>query len=747
MLLLCIIGETKSPGVLTLDPRRWYVDTYVVDFLMLLQVGICAAGTADYLYVRKDLQIRLGASTLGIVERAMASRDAGDLSRAHELADELIKRLPSWPWSYTFRGHLRAAMERREQALQDFDQALKLKSDDALARLARAEHKLSAGDPAGALDDLDALPHERQSENAILKLRGSALYRLGRRAEAIIVFDKVVRSSPTDADARVSRGEALAASNHRATDHGNASIAALEMYVIEEGERVALSTLSAAGTDSLSREDVETAIQDFTFALDQAPDDRRLRRLRADAYYRKGDFDAGDADYRVAMENADPKQLAVALRQRGLARRRSGDGSGALRDFNASIDTYPTALAHFYRGLYYEEIGRADYALADLDAAVDMAPEDDDFLSHRAALLAATGDFDGSGAAFRDVEARFPANSHNYAVWLGTLVRRGNLLDALALSGRAIAACPDDPHLRLTAARIRAENGQVDNALHQVEEAVRLGVSPAQASHTTAQVLAMAGRLAEAEVGVSAVADEPSPDQRFALLTRHKIRREMGNLTGALADLDQVIALDPESVGVLVERACLLLAIDGASPEALADIEKALEINPASAFAINHLAQWRAANGDTAKAIEAAERAISAAQGDGYGKRTLGLTYFQARRWDDAVDVLAEVVRATPKDKRALWTLGAAYANGGRSAEAEATFSALVQLDRGDLQARAGLAVTVSQQGRSDEAIAQFTQLREEFGHEASDWMENRLSADVLPHYAMVMADWRASEE
>ena len=51
-------------------------------------------------------------------------------------------------------------------------------------RLLRARHRLAQGDAAGALADVDAALALRPGDPALLGVRGSALYRLGRYAEA-----------------------------------------------------------------------------------------------------------------------------------------------------------------------------------------------------------------------------------------------------------------------------------------------------------------------------------------------------------------------------------------------------------------------------------------------------------------------------------------------------------------------------------------------------------------------------------
>ncbi|TXL60843.1 tetratricopeptide repeat protein [Aeromicrobium terrae] len=744
MLILSTVGGLKSDGTFTWNPEDWSADTFTVIFLLILQIGVCSAGTADYRFVQRDLISRLDASSLGIVERAMAARDTGELEQALMLADNLAKRLPSWPWVYAFKGHLLTTLDRPEEALAEFDRAIALRSDDAVARIGRAEHRLVAGDAQGALDDLDALPPSRTSETGVLRLKGSALYKLGRRDEAVALLSSVVRRDPSDADARVARGEALAGPEIHSEHHPSSPIAALGAVVLEEGEKVALSTLSDIGRESLSREDVDTAIQDFTFALEQSPGDRRLLRLRADAYFRNGELEAGRSDYDAAMSGADDTQVAIALRQRGASYRRAGDASEAIADFTASLAVQPTHQAYFYRSLEYEWLGRPTDALTDIDAALGLAPNDDDYLSHRASLLAATGAHAASDALFREIEIRSPSNAHNYYLWLGALLRRGAVIDALALSARAVASCPTDADLRLISAQVRSQNGQVDRALLEIEEARELGAHEAQAAYLAAQVLAGADRMEEAEDRVNRAAEEPSRFRNAALMTRHRIRRLAGNLEGALSDLDVATTLMPNVPAVWVERGCLRMTMDGPTEDALADFNHALTLDANSITALNHLSDYYLRLGDISAAVAAAERSLSL-QENSEDRVGLARTLIRAHRWDEAIEVLSDIVRASPSDAEHLWQLAAAYSNSNRFEEAEATFSALVQLDESNLNALAGLAVTISQQERSDDAVRAFRVLREQFGAAAQEWVSTHLFEEFLPKYEVVKADWDSS--
>ena len=70
------------------------------------------------------------------------------------------------------RGCIKGLAGNYESALEDLDQALKLKPDDVLALVARGVFRFLSGDLVGALADLDqAIKHDPAQPADVLKLR------------------------------------------------------------------------------------------------------------------------------------------------------------------------------------------------------------------------------------------------------------------------------------------------------------------------------------------------------------------------------------------------------------------------------------------------------------------------------------------------------------------------------------------------------------------------------------------------
>jgi tetratricopeptide (TPR) repeat protein len=228
-----------------------------------------------------------------------------DLTRACELA-------PTEP-SYLYeRGVAYWQSKQLDLALTDFDQAIKLKPDDADALIARASLRAGRHDAADVIAaDLDAadraLPKEAQQH-----LRIGELYELvGRPAAAVAQYSKWIDSHPSD-------------------------------------------DLSAPGTlnrrcraRALSGEALNQALADCNAALKMRPNTPAFLESRGLVYLRQGNYDKAIADYDAALK-LRPK-LAWSLYGRGIARLHAGRSAEGRADLDAAAAVDPKILEHAAR--------------------------------------------------------------------------------------------------------------------------------------------------------------------------------------------------------------------------------------------------------------------------------------------------------------------------------------------------------------------------------------------------------------
>src|SRR5205809_1061144 len=104
------------------------------------------------------------------------------------------------------------------------------------------------------------------------------------------------------------------------------------------------AALANRGVARARQGDLDGAIEDYTRALELAPEDAEILFNRGNAWVAKGEYQRAVADFMRAVE-ADPGH-AQALGSRALTRELQGDHAGALEDLRAAIaqETDPTRV-------------------------------------------------------------------------------------------------------------------------------------------------------------------------------------------------------------------------------------------------------------------------------------------------------------------------------------------------------------------------------------------------------------------
>jgi tetratricopeptide (TPR) repeat protein len=162
-----------------------------------------------------------------------------------------------------------------------------------------------------------------------------------------------------------------------------ASRAGFESFKIQEqlSEEMTYVLLLTLGLARFQVEDYEGAIERFTRATEQpvVPEEMTFRTYvylyRGNSYARKGQFDSAIADFTKAIE-LNP-QDAIAYNNRGNSYARIEQFNLAIADFTKAIELNPQdAIAYSNRGNSYDSKGQFDSAIADFTKAIELNPQD-----------------------------------------------------------------------------------------------------------------------------------------------------------------------------------------------------------------------------------------------------------------------------------------------------------------------------------------------------------------------------------
>jgi TolB-like protein/DNA-binding winged helix-turn-helix (wHTH) protein/Flp pilus assembly protein TadD len=180
----------------------------------------------------------------------------------------------------------------------------------------------------------------------------------------------------------------------------------------------------------------------------------------------------------------------------------------------------------------------------------------------------------------------------------------------------------------------------------------------------------------------------------------------------------------------------MYLAVVGRRPQALAEAQKAYELDPLSPVVGANLAKKLQENGQNDKAIDQAKRTLEVEPNSAVTHAVLGMVYEDKKMYADAITEYKTALQlgGSPGEMRGL--LGYVYAATGDLGNAEKMIRELKQLWPGHARAALDLAVTYSGLGQKNEALYWLGKASEK---EVGDLIE--VGQD--PHFAVLRSDQR----
>jgi predicted O-linked N-acetylglucosamine transferase (SPINDLY family) len=167
---------------------------------------------------------------------------------------------------------------------------------------------------------------------------------------------------------------------------------------------------------------------------------------------------------------------------------------------------------------------------------------------------------------------------------------------------------------------------------------------------------------------------------------------------------DQVSANDAERE----YQAGLVLARQRRFPEAEARLRQALQLSPARADIVNHLAGTQVEQGKFAESLATVDEALRLRPDLAEAHYHRGLALEGQGNTSEAAAAFAQAVRLQPDYPEALNNLGNALRRTGRPKEAEACYRELLRLRPEQADAHNHLGAALAEQGRVEDALAAY---------------------------------------
>jgi tetratricopeptide (TPR) repeat protein/predicted aspartyl protease len=240
----------------------------------------------------------------GYARRGSASASRRDYARALADLTRAIELDPAQPDYFYERGRAYASDNQGDKALEDFGQAIKLKSDDVPALLARAELRTRRNDPTDTISpDLDAADRAAPKQGDMRLELGGLYQRVRNYAAAIAQYDDWVGSHNLD-DIQMPRAR-----------HARCRARALIGQALDQ------------------------ALDDCNFAVRRDSKVAAYLDARGLVYLRQGRYDKAVTDYDAALA-LNPK-IAWSLYGRGLAKRHLNQVAAGDADVAAATALFP----------------------------------------------------------------------------------------------------------------------------------------------------------------------------------------------------------------------------------------------------------------------------------------------------------------------------------------------------------------------------------------------------------------------
>jgi tetratricopeptide (TPR) repeat protein/S1-C subfamily serine protease len=361
--------------------------------------------------------------TIIINEKAILLSNLKRYPEAIKIYDRLIERDPK-SWAYYNRGVIKSELGDKKSAIADYDIAIRINPQFAIAYNNRGVVKSELGDKKGAIADYDITIRIDPQYAEAYNNRGLAKSELGDKKGAIADCDIAIRIDPKSAIAYSNRGSVKYKLGDKkgATEDFNIAIRIDPQYAEAYYNRgVAKSELG----------DKKGAIADYDIAIRIDPKFTKAYENRGVAKSALGDKKGAAADYDNAIR-IDP-QSAIAYYNRGNAKSKLDDKKGAIADYDNAIRIDPNfAKAYNSRGNAKSKLGDKKGAIADYDNAIRIDPQSSKAYIVRGGTKSALGDKKGAIADYDNAIRVDPQSANAYTIRGSTKYELGDKKGGIA---------------------------------------------------------------------------------------------------------------------------------------------------------------------------------------------------------------------------------------------------------------------------------------------------------------------------
>ncbi len=427
-------------------------------------------------------------------------------------------------------------------------------------------------------------------------------------------------------------------------------------------------------------------------AIEIAPDQLDVRIIAANLDYAQAVEDEDEPARRAAFDSAtgllDEAPDNLSLRRILV--------DGALRD------------------------GDQEEALAQVEIALQIAPDLRQLYNSKLSLLAMMERDSEIEELLHEMVERFPGDDDLTATLLRFFISRGDVEAARTFLTDTVETTEDDTQRREARGalvQLALQTGGADAALEEIDAILADGGEPLVFGALRAGIVFETGQEEEAIAALEALLDgvEPSEEIGLAQVALAQMLMQTGNVVGARALVEEVLAADASQPDALKMKAAWLIE-DDETAEAIALLRTALEADPNDVQALTLSARAHSRNGDRSLALDFLALAVEASNSAPEPTVQYARELIADERYRAAEEILIAALRVAPGEPSLLVSLGELYILTEDWSRAEGVEDAMrnIGTEEAISVAERMLVARLASRGQMEDAIALLEELASE---------------------------------
>jgi tetratricopeptide (TPR) repeat protein len=307
--------------------------------------------------------------------------------------------------------------------------------------------------------------------------------------------------------------------------------------------------------------------------------------------------------------------------------------------------------------------------------ATGQPPASEAILRHAIELHQA-GDVDGAIAEYRAYLSKVPGNSMARSNLGAALSRAGHFEEAIAEYKRSLQDQPSNTPVRLNLALAYYKTSQISDAAAELTKVVAQQPNHRQATFLLADCDLQLGENKKVIELLSPLEKDSPDDKALIYLLGTALIRDQQPGRGQLL-VDRILRDGDSAESRLLLGTTKMNAQDFSG--ALADLEKAVQLNPRLPDVFSYYGMALAATGDTPGAAVAFRKALDSNPNDFTSNLQLGILLKQEQSNDEARTYLERALRVRPGDAAVRYQLATLDLAGGKTEAARRELEQLIR--------------------------------------------------------------------